>query len=376
MGRGVPAIAVVAIVSLACGQMPVVVDATSPNASAATATTTASRPAAETATLRLVASIQKANPKGDSGITALAESFDGKLLAWGDLRGTVRLHSFEDNKTSTVLDLSDSDITDRRTVRDLAFDKEGQLWWVDVSRNIYRCALSQGKGTEIKKVAVAVETNVVSSNLLPWGVLSTDAKLAWPPKEYLRLFEVEVGKVHESDIVFPGQRGVNELVQHAIRSPDGKLLMVVADGDAALLSLPDMKILRRFGQGWGESAAFSPSSRLVALGTDGRGVFVWEAETGKAVKHIPLRRAAVIYSVAFVGEDVLYAADYPLRRIDLKTGTIDPVAKVNACVLLLSRSGDLLFVGTNEGGLEVYALPPMDVQPKQPTTLPTSPAAR
>lgn len=326
--------------------------------------------------LRLIESLQGRRPgDDDADISALAESADGKLLAWGDDKGTVRLYSFPDKTTMSILDLSHLDITAQHSVRDLTFNDKGQLWWVDVSKGIYRAELVPGKDVQIEKVAVAADTNVIRSNLLPMGVLSGDSK-SWPPKEVLKLLEVGSGKLHESDVVFPGQRGVNEVIQHAVRSPDGKLLMAVADGDAALLSLPDMKILRRFGQKWGESAAFSPSSKLVALGTDRRGVFVWEAETGKLVKTIPFRRAAVIESVIFASEDVVYTGGYPLCRVDLRDGTAEAVSQANARVLLLSRSGKRLFVGTFEGGVEVFELPPGDATNKNPTSIPASGAAK
>ncbi len=372
------ALVVVANMGPACKQSSMTADTRSSSASMATAlkAAVATGPAEGTVSLRLVASLQKGNPHDANKITALAESLDGKLLAWGDYKGSVRLHSFKSNETSTIRDRSTVDISTRRElhiIEDLAFDEKGLLWWVDHRRNVYCTEL---KDLQIKKTAVAARITVVTSNLLPWAVLSTDITLAWPPKEYLKLFEVGTGKVHESDVVFPRQRGVNEMVHDAVRSPDGKLLMAVADGDAALLSLPDLKIVRRFGQGWGESAAFSPSSKLVALGTDGRGVFVWRTETGKLVKQIPFRRATRITSLVFAGEDILYAADYPLYRIDVRKGTQTSVAKVNAQVVLLSKSGHRLFVGSYEGGVDVFQLPPTDVPQKDPTSRPTSRGVR
>ena len=360
----------IAIVSLACGQTPVAVEPAPSQIPAETATTAASQPAAETAALRLVASLQANSEEKYSNVAVLAESLDGKLLAWGYPNGMVCVHSFEDGKTSTVLDLSHMETLSRR-VKDIAFDEEGRLWWRDATSGVF-CADISGKEPRIDRVMALQGYNVISSNLLPWGVVTDEEKfIRLRLKTYLKLTIIDSEKGYTSDVVFPDLRpggAVNELIQRAVRSPDGKYLMAVADGDAALLNLPDMKIIRRFGQGWGESAAFSPSSKLVAMGTYCRGIFVWETETGNLVKHIPLKRSDVVQSLVFVGEDTLYANTHPVSRIDIKSGAVEAVADIrqmNAVRLLLSRSGDRLFIGMHGGAVEVYALPPKDVLPKE-----------
>jgi len=83
-----------------------------------------------------------------------------------------------------------------------------------------------------------------------------------------------------SPAVFPQQRGANEIVRSLALSADERVLAAVSDGDVAILDMTSMGVLRRLGQAWGESAAFSPSAGRIALGTDGRGVVVWETKTG------------------------------------------------------------------------------------------------
>ena len=108
---------------------------TASSPSSQVATTEATK---RTTTLRFIKRLQDGKPRDDEAdITALAESPDGKRLAWGDVRGTVRVCCLAYNKTSTILDLSNFDITAGRTVEDVAFDDKGQLWWVDARRNIY-----------------------------------------------------------------------------------------------------------------------------------------------------------------------------------------------------------------------------------------------
>ena len=104
---------------------------------------------------------------------------------------------------------------------------------------------------------------------------------------------------------------------------------------------------------------------------------MWETKTGKLVTKVPpRRRAAVIDSLVFVGEDIVYTADYPISRLDLRTGRTDPVAQVNACVLLLFRSGRRLFVGAREGGVAIFDLPATDHPQCPPVSQPTAPATK
>jgi hypothetical protein len=87
----------------------------------------------------------------------MADSADGKRLAWGDLKGTVRMHSFDEKTTRTVLNLSHVDITAGRTVEDIAFDERGRLLWVDASNGIYRYDLAEGADSEVTRIAVALK---------------------------------------------------------------------------------------------------------------------------------------------------------------------------------------------------------------------------
>ncbi|MHC4714560.1 MAG: WD40 repeat domain-containing protein [Planctomycetota bacterium] len=323
--------------------------------------------------LRLVKRLQEGD--GEGKITALAESFDGKFLAWGDDRGTVRLYSFDEKKRRTILDLSHLERSCDRVVRDLAFDNGGRLWWLDASENVYCAVLAAGKDPEIKKViARRLGHCFMSPNLLPWGVVSEAMTLSLPPKTYLSLLEVGTGAIYESDVLFPDNwRKAKQVFMSVVRSPDGELLMAVGDLRAALLSLPDMNVLHRFDPPYPAAAAFSPGSKLVALATRRGDFFVWETETGKLVKSFPPPGYAVrARSLVFVGEDILYAADLPMYRFDLKTGSVNAVAGINAMVLLLSRSGDRLFVGTCGGGVEVFEVPPADRPRKPPETTPAS----
>ena len=372
----------------------------------------ATQPSPEREKLRFVERLQERRQGDDEAdITALAESPDGKALAWGDCRGTIRVHSFDHSLTTTILDMSQKDITEGREVLDLGFDKDGRLWWLDLSSDVW-CA-NPGEGGQwfiVREGTVPGSGVVLSSNVLPGGVLGIGDKFSrWLPRDFLMLRLLgNHNEVYSSEAVFPRGHGVATLIRIAVRSPDGKMLMGVADRGAVLFRLPDLAILRRFGQVWGYSAAFSPSSRRVALGTNGKGAFVWETDTGKIVGKIS-GVGGKVSCLAFVGEDILYLGSYPLWRADLiwqryflvsplfawafsltasrksskcvessaailRTGSLALAAdvNVNAMTMLPSRSGDRLFVGVFEGGLEVFELPASDRSQKPPKTAPVS----
>ena len=324
--------------------------------------------------LRLVQRLQDQTP-GALDVNCLAQSPDGKRLAWGEATGAIGLHAFDSGLTIRVPNLQRDDIGQERGIVDLAFDDRGRLWWLEESGRV--CVSDDpSDGTSPIRKAAAPKP-VVPSNLLPWGVLSIDfGRWLWS-KEGASILELQTGRVHKSEVLFPDQRGINAFVSGAVRSPDGQWLAVVADGNAALLSLPDMRIVRRLGPIAAESAAFSPTCGRIALGTYLRGVHVWQTQTDQFVQEVEMPGYAVVRSLVFVGEDILYTNDSPVCRVDLRTKSVAAVGPPGATVLLLSDGKDRLFVGTGEGGVDVYELPAVDRPPaaSQPAsqTMPTQP---
>lgn len=289
----------------------------------------------------------------------MAESVDGKFVVWGDSRGVVRVLRLAEKG---IVELRGDRGEGRRRcgVLDILCGHGGRVRWLAAD------GMLRVRSMPRKRDDGAVKVNEVEGLLTSEAkatcdgvvvVVWTKARWPWQRKQgLLRLrFAGEERKRVASLPVFPRQRGANELIGHLALSPDGRLLAAVADGDVAVLDVASMKILRRFGRGWGEAAAFSPSSKRLAVGTDGRGVLVWDVATGRLVKEVPLHRASDGSILAFQSENSLYAGSGPrseLYYIELETGRAVVFGRfAGMCKILVSKSKGRVLLGLRTGDI-------------------------
>ena len=100
-------------------------------------------------------------------------------------------------------------------------------------------------------------------------------------------------------------------------------------------------------------AAFLPSGRRIALGTNGRGVLVWETETGHLVGKVRLQAAAACTVLGFQGEKSLFAGPGPtseLYHIDIEGGKVVVHGRIpGMCGIVVLEGRRQLFIGLRTG---------------------------
>ncbi len=320
-----------------------------------------------------------AGAKREWPVWAIAESPDGASIVWGNAGGQVWVYCWEDGSSKLLWDGRAVlvGLTERyrghatlRDVLDVRFDAEGRLSWLDRTGYVFQAVKRKDGSYSVSRLRSPKKNEFhLAGRLLEGKVVfeeSVEAGRSWwgtKHKQGLELVDLESGATTQSAPVFPATRGVNELIQCIALSPDRTLLMAVADGDAALVELPSLKIRKRFAQAWGESAAFSPDGTLVALGTDGRGLFVWSVKTGEFLWRCPFEPGDLLEPLIFLSKDVLYTNDNQgLTRVDLNSrGRILIHAWVRASALLVPRNHpDVIVCGLRSGSVEIYRLPSAD----------------
>jgi WD40 repeat protein len=259
----------------------------------------------------------------------------------------------------------------------MGFGEEGDLWWwYDQGNGGEAVKRAQMAADGSVKIGLAYSTTAIgvptAVNLVPWGIVSMEGqrKSAFQPfgPWFLRAHVLGTNQVYASEPLIPDGSGrANEIVMNVVRSPDGRYLVALADEEATLLGLPSMKIIKRFDTHYNRSAAFSCSSALVAIATGSDGIFVWQTATGNPVRRISLYGTSLSLgfasgqsSMVFVGENALYPGSSPICRVDVNTGRVTALSDLHASVLLVSRSGERLYAGTQEGGVYVLELPVPD----------------
>ena len=257
-----------------------------------------------------------------------------------------------------------------RGVLDLRFDSKGRLHWVDKAGYVFRAAKGSDGSYGVSRLRSPKEEEIrLAGKLLEGRVVLTafvDAGRGWFGRRIrrgLELVDLESGARTQSPPVFPKAHGVNEVIHWIALSPDGTLLMAVADGNAALVEIPSLKIRKRFDQAWGEGAAFSPDGELAVLGTDGRGLFVWSAKTGELLWHPPFLRRDFLEPLIFVSKRVLYTESFRgLTRVDLKSRSRTLIhATLGASAMLVPKKRpEVIVCGLRSGSVKVYRLPSAD----------------
>lgn len=241
--------------------------------------------------LRLVAAVHKTGKKTAEGVavSAMAESPDGNYLAWGDEYGRVRIYSFARKemrfvsfprkKLQVVWDGRHIRVHEKleQEILDLRFDGQGNLTWFDFSCHLVR-AIPRRDGAfkalpviSLPEPGIALCGKLLSNGLVVPQSVRTAGFWSRRATRGLKLTDLKGQALVTSEVLFLKHANVNEVAKHIAVSGDEKLLMVVAFGNAALVQLEGLKIMRRFDRGWGECGAFSPSAKLVALGTYGHG---------------------------------------------------------------------------------------------------------
>jgi len=293
-------------------------------------------------------------------VSAFTQSPDGKLLAWGDGAGSVWVHSFASKQASIIRDNRRSHVLEEGVLA-LAFDGNRRLLWLEAEPRVMAASTTGATWTKPRRAFTFGGRYGQAGVLRPDVALVRGARLVgFRSREVVLRRDLKTGNGHVSNALFLTARGVNAFVKVMCVSFGKKLLFVVCFSDCALLRLPDLKILRRFGKPGGRSAALSPKGTHAALGTYSDGIFVWNTDTGALVTHVSV--TSDIWPIVFVSESVLYYGAWPgIHRLDLRTGASRQIsADGGGAVFLLSASRTSLLVGGRRGGIREYRLPAID----------------
>ncbi|MCE5279273.1 MAG: WD40 repeat domain-containing protein [Planctomycetaceae bacterium] len=283
-------------------------------------------------------------------VTAIAETADHSRLFWGNAVGTVKSMSYANGRVDVVK----RGHSEHDRVLDIRQQQGDEVSWITRQGVLYTCSKGEAKARNV----VSLQDRTMRHAALGTNVLVYDhwINARWgSTRTAVICVDLLSQQTTASPAVFPSQRGFNELVQHLELSPDQKTIAIVASGDFALMRPDSLANIRRFAQGWGVASAFSPSSELVALGTDGKGVFVWRVQDGRKLATFTLDKAATLHALAFSGEDTIYAASGPtseLYQLSVSTGEVRAIGQFPGTVkLFFSQAKRTLFVGKQDGSI-------------------------
>jgi RNA polymerase sigma factor (sigma-70 family) len=273
--------------------------------------------------------------EGDGKPLSVAFSPDGRLLASGDVRGTI--HFWDTDTGKVVRQLQE----DRQPAQSVAFSPDGKrlasggvhgvvgLWDVATGKDLRP---HRGHQYSVCALAVAPDGRMLASGSwdqsirlwdpttgtevrlltghegpIPGIAFAPDGKLLASASHdrTIRLWEPATGK--ELRRLVGHEKEVNAVAF----SPDGRTLASAGDDGTVRLWQPASgQELRRFQLQFSRftSVAFSPNGLQVAAGEFGtERVVLWEVATGKEL-HLQGENARPIYSVAFSADGKLLAA--------------------------------------------------------------------
>ena len=297
------------------------------------------------ADLRLARAQPQAQPSGlslaniahDDGVTAVAFSPDGKLLATASASGTARLVAVAEGCELTR-------VTHDKGVTAMAFSPDGRLLATASYDDTVRLVAVVADGRELARISRDFPTAVAFS---PDGKLLATASLR--KAQIVAVADGrELARVTHSSTVWA-----------VVFSPDGKLLATAsADGTARLVAVADGRELARVTHGKGVTAvAFSPDGKLVATASADDTARLVAVADGRELARVT--HGDVVNAVAFSPDGKLLAtasADDTVRLVAVADGReltrVTHGDVVNA--VAFSPDGKLLATASADG--KVYVL--------------------
>jgi WD40 repeat protein len=278
------------------------------------------------------------------GISSLAFSPDGKLLAMGHTNGEIQLRQVKDG--TQILTCNDH----TNWVPSLAFSPNGsilassssdrtvKLWDVDTGQCLQTL---QEHEHEVWTVAFSPDTHTLASG-------SNDRTI--------KLWNVSTGECRKT------LQGHTSWVICAVFSLDGQILFSGSDDDTIKLwDVVTGKCLRTLqGHGDGVRAiVVSPDGQTLVSSSDDRTVKLWNIKTGKCTRTLHGHRAAV-WSVAFSLEGNLIASgslDQTVKLWDISTGQCLRTLQGHSGWVLavaLNLQGNLLASGSDDQTVKLW----------------------
>jgi WD40 repeat protein/transcriptional regulator with XRE-family HTH domain len=280
------------------------------------------------------------------GVTSVAFSRDGKLLALGDTNGEIRLYQVSDWKqllickghTNWVVSLAFS--PDGSTLASGSTDHTVTLWDVNTGQCLHTL---KEHSNEVWSVAFSPDGEVIASG-------SDD--------ETVRTWTVSTGKCLR---IFEGH---TSWVLSVTFNPDGQKLMSGSDDHTVRLwDISTGECLRTFhGHDDGiRSISVSPDNQTLISGSDDYTVRLWDINTGKCLR-IFHGHSHRIFSVAFNSQSNILATgshDQTVRLWDVNSGECIKILQGHkgwVWSVAFSPKGDILVSGSDDQTAKLWTV--------------------
>jgi WD40 repeat protein len=281
-----------------------------------------------------------------STVETLAFSPDGRLLASGELKGTIRLWEVATGQCLEVFDGHSNRVwsvafsPNRKLLVSGSADSTIRLWELDGEKN---STIFQGHTSEVQTVRFSPDGGLIASG-------GNDRTV--------RLWEVASGKCLR---ILSGHTNDVESVAF---SPDEKLLASgSADHTIRLWNIADGQCLKiiKGDLDWVWSVAFSPDGKLLASGSSDGVTRLWDVESGtcRATFYGHTNR---VYSVAFNPEGTLVASgssDTTIRLWEVAGGKCRNILQGHLNLIksiAFSPNGNLLASGSPDQSIRLWEI--------------------
>jgi len=317
-----------------------------------------------------------AKPEGKvPEILSIAESPDGRFVAWGDEEGNLFVWDLQANHLSIVKNRT----LDRPPaifeepifrIQDLRFKNAKTLYWLESSGEGWVCLADLEDGRFVPRTRMKLRSGMPAV-ILPGSVVVSEPyaglfnfwmELLRPHVYVLRKYDLETGKRLGKCEIYPRKRMRYHWVNAFAASPDDSLLAIASENNCGIVSTEPFRLVRSFGLEFVQSLAFSPDgSRLALANRNENELFVLKTESGELVRKITMPRGGnLIQPLAFSSNDDLWFHYWShLYRLDILTGRVEQVLEVPLITaMMVSKDRLRLYVALWNGTFNIYRLPP------------------
>lgn len=305
------------------------------------------------------------------GVSAMALSPNGNLLAWGDEENNVFLWFSQEDKLVVVKDTTVAKPPRGEPyapVESIRFKKDDMLYWMNARNSIWLADIKGGKAsiesctsTRPARIGVIGEDSFILCTRIGKGLWD----LIKSPQLYeLLKYDLETGKYQDTCTIYPrGKKLYYHFIEVMALSQDNSLLAIASQVNSGLVRLKDFKLIQTFNIIAGSALAISPDNSHVALGcwwSDE--ILVFDAVTGKLVNKVngvPDRHA-----MAFESDNILWFYYRPrLYRVDLTNNAIEimwksPKPTTVGQEMLIDRKNRRIYLGGMfDGTVKIFEMP-------------------